>query len=177
MSLSEDLSTHAGDHFTVLILDNEVTVEAFAVDPPLPWIRLAYSDGAYVAAEGYPAPLTEEQARREGRLWDRVSGLGIIGCLNELGTDIDYVVLGNNAGQGLPLAGSLPDNVRAKQAAIIYAEFLPEKKDYEALGFRKFLKRHELVPFLSERAAKADKPLALVFINTIQHDETSFHPP
>ena len=177
MSLSDELSRYTGDHFTALILDNEVTVEAFALDPPLPWIRLVFDDGAYVAAKGYPAPLTSDQARAEGRLWDRVSGLGMLHCLNELGDGVDYVVFGNNAGQGLPLAGSLPEPLRARNAAIIYAEFLPQEKDYEALGYREFLRRDDLIAFLSARAAKAGKPLMLAFINTIQHDETNFHTP
>lgn len=177
MTLTEDLAEVVDDHLTALILDNEVTVDAFVSDPPLPWIRLVYRDGAYVAAEGYPRSLTEEQAHVEARVWDRVSGLGIIRCLTELGDGIDFTVFGNNAGQGLPLAGSLPEDLRAKRAAIIYAEFLPQEEDYKALGYRKSLRRHDLLPFLGERAEKAGKPLALAFINTIQHDETNFHTP
>ena len=177
MSLTDRLADILDDHVVALILDNEVTVGAFVRDPPVPWIRLVYRDDAYGIADGYPKPLDGAQAPSEGRLWDRVSGLAIIGCLNDLGDGIDFVVFGNNAGQGLPLAASLPEKHRAQHAAIIYAESLPQEQDYKSLGYGKFLRRDALLGHLSDRADKAGKPLALAFINTIQHDETNFHTP
>lgn len=177
MTLSETLAEHTDGHYTVLILDNEVTVDAFVSDPPQRWIRLVYRDGAYRVADGYPVLLTGEQARKESRYWDRVSGLGMIRCLNEVGDDIDLVVLGNNAGQGLPLAGCLAEELRADRAVIIYADFLAQDGDYRDLGFRKTLRRSDLVSNLLRRAKKAGKPLTLVFLNTIQHDARTYHAP
>ena len=98
-------------------------------------------------------------------------------ALAELDGGVDYVLFGNNAGQGLPLAQSLRQNMIADHAAIIYANSLPEKKLYEQMGYRKFLPRSEAVSRLFEIAGNVSRPLALCFINTIQHNEFNYHEP
>ena len=62
---------------------------------------------------------------------------------------------------------SLPPNLIANRAAIIYANSLPEKSAYERLGYRTFFRRSEAVARLLELAKNANRPLALCFINTI----------
>ena len=47
ISLATELARHFDTHFRVLILDNEVTVDAFVTDPPLPWARLTAQDRVY----------------------------------------------------------------------------------------------------------------------------------
>jgi hypothetical protein len=51
--------------------------------------------------------LTEAQARFEMRNWDEVWLEGIADARQELSDGAHYVLIGNNAGQGLPLARSL----------------------------------------------------------------------
>jgi len=97
--------------------------------------------------------------------------------LEELDGSVDCVLVGNNAGQGFPLAQSLPPNLIANRAAIIYANSLPEKSAYERLGYRIFFRRSEAVARLLELAKNASRPLALCFINTIQHNEFNYHDP
>ena len=89
---------------------------------------------------------------------------------------VDYVLFGNNAGQGLPLAQSLPGAL-LNRAAVIYANSLPQKSAYEKLGYRTFFRRSEAVAQLLELAKKANRPLTLCFINTIQHNEFNYHDP
>ena len=72
-----ELARHFERHFRVLILDNEVTVDAFVTDPPLPWARLMARDGAYRIGDGYPTRLTAAEAAREELNWDRVSEAAI----------------------------------------------------------------------------------------------------
>ena len=60
-----ELVHHFDDHFRVLILDNEVTVDTFVTDPPLPWARLTVRNGVYRIGEGYPRPLTAAEAGRD----------------------------------------------------------------------------------------------------------------
>ena len=62
-------------------------------------------------------------------------------------------------------------------AAIIYANSLREKKIYEQLGYRNFFRRSEAVSRLLEVSASTARPLALCFINTIQHNELNYHDP
>jgi hypothetical protein len=87
------------------------------------------------------------------------------------------VVFGNNAGQGLPLAQSLAQDLIANRAAIIYANSLPEKNAYERLGYRVFFRRSEAVDRLLDLAKHAGRPLALCFVNTIQHNQHNYHDP
>jgi hypothetical protein len=163
------------DQFVALILDNEVTVGEFVTTPPLSWTRLVQQDGVFRVMEGYPTVLTAAQAKFEMRNWDQVSLPAISRALAELDGSIDYVVFGNNAGQGLPLAQSLAPNLIGDRAAIIYANSLPEKSAYEGLGYRTFFRRSDTVNRLLEVAKNANRPLALCFINTIQHNEFNYH--
>src|SRR5436309_1896272 len=111
MTLATELSALRANHFVALILDNEVTVGEFVIDPPLPWARLIQRHGTFQIAEGYPNLLTAEQATREMRNWDDVSLAALVGALPALGEVVDYVLFGNNAGQGLPLAQGLPKHL------------------------------------------------------------------
>src|SRR5215213_810274 len=99
MTLDNELARLRADYFVVLLLDNEVTVGEFVADPPLPWVRLIQRSGIFQVAAGYPTLLTAEQASREMRNWDDVSLPAIMGALPELGESVDYVLVGNNAGQ------------------------------------------------------------------------------
>ena len=175
--ISTELSILFRGQYGILILDNEVTVSHFATRPPLPWSRLTQPNGSYRVAEGYPVPLTPEQARREMKIWDQVSTSGIIRTLGDLRDSVNYVVIGNNAGQGFPLADSVPQGLRETNAAIIYGESLPEIREYENEGYRTFLRRKNLVSHLAQLAIDAGRPLGLAFINTIQHDASSYHDP
>lgn len=165
------------NQFVALILDNEVTVGHFVATPPLPWSRLTERDGIYRVAEGYPSLLTAEQAKFEMRNWDEVSLPGIMAALRELDDSVDYVLIGNNAGQGLPLAQSLPQNLIGNRAAVIYGESLPEIKEYEKIGYRTSFRRSQAASRLLELAKSAGRPPALFFINTIQHNEFNYHDP
>ena len=177
MMVSDELSPHFSGHFVALILDNEVTVGEFVTAPPLPWIRLVDRAGAYRIGDGYPSALTAETASREGLNWDQVRPAGIIGALSDPGGGIDFVAFGNNAGQGLPLAQSLPAEWRGARAGIIFASGLPEQEVYEAAGYRTFCRRGDLLSHLTPLAEASGKPLALAFINTIQHNDSNFHVP
>ncbi len=177
MTLRNELSQLTANQFVALILDNEVTVGYFVTSPPLPWTRLTESEETYQVAEGYPNLLTAEQAKFEMRNWDEVSSQGIMNTLKELDDSVDFVLFGNNASQGLPLAQNLPKNLISDHAGIIYGESLPEIKEYEKLGYRTFFRRDKAVSRLLELAQKASRPLALLFINTIQHNEFNYHDP
>jgi hypothetical protein len=165
------------DAFRALILDNEVTVGEFVRTPPLSWTRLINRNGKFQAARGYPALLTDEQAKFEMRNWDEVSVPSIMRALPDLTSSMDYVVFGNNAGQGLPLAQCLSRELIENRAAIIYADSLPETEAYRRLGYQSFFRRSEAVDRLRLLANGANLPLSLWFINTIQHDEFNYHEP
>jgi len=167
----------APDQFVSLILDNEVTVGEFVTNPPLSWTRLIQRNGVFQVAEGYPTVLTAAQAKFEMKNWDVVSLPDIVLTLNEADESIDYILFGNNAGQGLLLAQSLPAKLIADRAAIIYANSLPEIDFYQRLGYRTFLRRGEAASHLLEMAHSAGRFLALGFINTIQHNEFNYHDP
>src|ERR671918_173802 len=109
--MKNELQSLSGDRFVALILDNEVTVGEFVTAPPLPWIRLVQRNGVFQVAAGYPTVLTAVQAKFEMRNWDEVSWPAIARALAELDDSVDYVLFGNNAGQGLPLAQSLVPNL------------------------------------------------------------------
>jgi hypothetical protein len=174
--MKNQLQRLSADRFLALILDNEVTVGEFVTAPPLPWIRLVQRNGVFQVGAGYPTILTAAQAQFEMRNWDEVSWPAIAAALAELDI-VDYVLFGNNAGQGLPLAQSLTPKLISDRAAVIYANSLPEKSAYEALGYRVFFRRSEAVKRLLEIAENAGKPLALCFVNTIQHNELNYHDP
>jgi hypothetical protein len=177
MNLITQLQRARTKQFVVLILDNEVTVGEFVVEPPLPWTRIVQQNGIFQAAEGYPNLLTAEQGRFEMKNWDQVSLSGIMRTLGEIGSAIDYFIIGNNAGQGLPLAQAVTDTLRASQAGIIYAASLPEQGAYQQLGYRAFFRRHETTPRLLTLAQEAGRPLALYFMNSIQHNDLNYHDP
>ncbi len=177
MTLRNELSQLLTNRFVVLILDNEVTVGYFVTSPPLSWTRLTESEGVYQVAKGYPNILTAEQAKFEMRNWDEVSLRGIMNTLKELDNSVDFVLFGNNAAQGFPLAQNLPQSLIGDHAGIIYGESLPEIKEYEKLGYQNFFRRDKAVSRLLELAEKAGRPLALLFINTIQHNEFNYHDP
>ena len=151
MTLAADLAARRNDRYLALILDNEVTVGKFVTQPPLHWTRCIQRDD--------------------------VSSRAIIAALPALGESVDYIIFGNNAGQGLPLAQSLSRNLMAERAAVIYAESLPQMSQYQQLGFRNFFRRSEAAERLVDLAKKSQRPLELLFINTIQHDETNYHDP
>lgn len=165
------------DHFVALILDNEVTVGEFVTDPPLPWVRLIQRGGAFQVADGYPTVLTAAQAQFEMRNWDSVSSTAIANLLDDASHAANYVLLGNNAGQGFPLAQHVPQSSIANGAAIIYASSLPESDAYKRIGYRTFWRRNEAISRLSELARQANRPLALRFVNTIQHNTSNYHDP
>ena len=175
--MKNELKRLSGGRFVALILDNEVTVGEFVTAPPLPWIRLVQRNGVFQVAAGYPTVLTAAQAKFEMRNWDEVSWPAIARALAELDNSVDYILFGNNAGQGLPLAQSLTPKLIGDHAAVIYANSLPEKSAYETLGYRVFFRRSEAVARLLEIAKNAGRPLALCFVNTIQHNELNYHDP
>jgi hypothetical protein len=109
--------------------------------------------------------------------WDAVSLAGIMRTLALLNDAVDYVVIGNNAGQGLPLAQAVPEKLRATQAGIMYAASLPEQSAYERLGYRSFYRRGEATARLAALAERANRPLALYFMNSIQHNDLNYHDP
>ena len=177
MTLAAELAARRTNHYLALLLDNEVTVGELITQPPLHWTRCIQRGGVFQVAEGYPTLLTEAQAKLEMRNWDEVSLKAIIAALPALAESVDYIVVGNNAGQGLPLAQSLPSNLIGEHAAVVYAESLPQMSRYQKIGFRDFFRRSEAAERLVELARKSQRPLELLFINTIQHNETNYHDP
>jgi hypothetical protein len=176
MNLAQTLAPFFERRFGVLILDNEVTVDAFVTDPPLPWVRLAAgTDGGYRMGEGYPSLLTAAEADREERNWDKVSIEAIATALAELDNTAALVAFGNNAGQGLPLAAALPSTLRGPKGVVMYGSSLPEQTHYESLGYRRFCPRIELLSAIG--GAAGNRPPALAFINTIEHNEINYHAP
>jgi hypothetical protein len=121
--------------------------------------------------------LTAAQAKFEMKNWDEVSLPAIMRALAELDGSVNYVLFGNNAGQGLPLAQSLAPALITDRAAIIYAQSLPEKSAYERLGYRIFFRRSDAVARLLELAKVSGRPLALCFVNSIQHNNLNYHDP
>jgi hypothetical protein len=177
MSLITQLGQAKAKQFVALILDNEVTVGEFVTAPPLPWTRIVQQNGTFQVAEGYPNSLTAEQGKFEMKNWDEVSLPGIMRTLGEIGDALDFVAIGNNAGQGLPLAQAVPKTLRQDRAAIIYASSLPEQSAYQHLGYRAFMRRRETAARLLTFAQAAGRPLALYFINSIQHNQLNYHDP
>jgi hypothetical protein len=175
--LQAELAELKKKYFLAVILDNEVTVGHFVTQPPLPWLRLVQRAGLFQIADGYPNQLNAQQAEFEMTNWDEVSLPAIRSFLAQLDDAADYVVIGNNAGQGLPLAQCLPVELANRKAAVIYAQRLPELKLYEQLGYRTFWRRDQAVLQLDALARKAGRPLALALVNTIQHNEANYHTP
>lgn len=177
MDLASQLRQARNQQFVALILDNEVTVGEFVVEPPLPWARLVQQHDVFRIAEDYPKVLDAMLGKAEMKNWDQVSLAGIVRTLGELTDAVDYVVIGNNAGQGLPLAQAVPQELRAARSGIIYANSLPEQSAYERLGYQNFFRRAETSPRLLAAAELMNRPLALYFMNTIQHNTMNYHDP
>ena len=177
MNLVTQLERARSKQFVALILDNEVTVGEFAVEPPLPWARIVQLGGAVQIAEGYPKVLDAALGKAEMKNWDEVSLPGIIRTLADLADAVDYVVIGNNAGQGLPLAQAVPQGLRATRSGIIYASSLPQQSAYERLGFQDFYRRSETARRLFAAAEATGRALHLYFMNSIQHNTMNYHDP
>ena len=177
MNLATRLQQARSKQFVALILDNEVTVGEFVTEPPLPWARIVQIGGVFQIAEGYPKVLNAALGQAEMRNWDEVSLHGMVRTLAELTDAVDYVVIGNNAGQGLPLAQAVPQELRATRSGIIYASSLPERSAYERLGYQNFFRRFETSPRLLAAAEATSRPLALYFMNSIQHNTMNYHDP
>lgn len=177
MALKDELARRRKDLFVALILDNEVTVGEFVMAPPLPWARIVQLDGVFQIAEGYPNSLTAAQAQFEMKNWDQVALPALARELAQLHDSVDYIVIGNNAGQGLPLAQAVPQSLALNRAAVIYATALPERSAYERLGFRTFFRRSETARRLVGLVSLAGRQLGLFFINSIQHNEHNYHDP
>ena len=177
MDLATQLRQARNQQFVALILDNEVTVGEFVAAPPLPWARIVQQGGAFQIAEGYPKVLDAALGKAEMKNWDEVSLPGIVRNLAELTDAVDYIVIGNNAGQGLPLAQAVPQELRATRSGIIYASSLPEQSAYERLGYQNFFHRYETSPRLLAASEAKGRPLALYFMNTIQHNTMNYHDP
>jgi hypothetical protein len=72
---------------------------------------------------------------------------------------------------------SLAPSLISERAAIIYARSVPERSAYKRLGYRTFLRRSETASRLLALAKNAGQPLALCFVNTIQHNQHNYHDP
>jgi hypothetical protein len=176
MTISSELLCLFEPKFRVLILDNEVTLDAFVTDPPLPWARLVATGGAYRIADGYPTALTMAEADREEMNWDKVSNITITTDLQNIADSVDLIAFGNNAAQGFPLANALPAALRDR-GVIIYGRSLPEQPAYEQIGYSQFCARTDLLSIIEAKASAASRPVALAFINTIEHNDQNYHVP
>lgn len=174
MKISDQMNLLFPGCFKVLILDNEVTLDAFITSPPLRWARLINQNGHYVIPQIYPTVMTKEESDREEMNWDRVDIGALRINLSELDHIVDLIAIGNNASQGLPLAKSLPPALRSEKAAVIYGTSLPEKSTYQGMGYKTFCPRNDLMKTASQRT---EKEIALCFINTIEHNEQNYHAP
>ena len=177
MKIAEQIDQLFPGCFTILILDNEVTLDAFITDPPLKWARLINENGQYFIPQNYPTSMTKAESDREEMDWDKVDLNVLRASLSELDSSVDLVAIGNNASQGLPLAEALPTTMRADNAAIIYGTSLPEQPIYQAIGYQTFCTRDELLKTASSAAQKSGRDIALCFINTIEHNDQNYHAP
>ena len=174
MKIAEQINRLFPGCFTILILDNEVTLDAFITDPPLKWARLVNQNGQYTIPKIYPTSMTKDESDREEMNWDRVDLAVLRTNLRELDHSVALVAIGNNASQGLPLAEDLPPTIRSDNAAVIYGTTLPEQAIYQAIGYKTFCTRDDL---LKTAAQRTEKEIALCFINTIEHNDQNYHAP
>ena len=174
MKIADQINRLFPGYFTILILDNEVTLDAFITDPPLKWARLVNQNGQYTIPKIYPTSMTKDESDREEMNWDRVDLAVLRTNLRELDHSVDLVAIGNNASQGLPLAEDLPPTIRSDNAAVIYGTTLPEQAIYQAIGYKTFCTRDDL---LKTAAHRTEKEIALCFINTIEHNDQNYHAP
>ena len=176
MTIASELLRLFEPNFRVLILDNEVTLDAFVTDPPLPWARLVSKQDTYRVADGYPTVLTMAEADREEMNWDKVSNIAMSTDLQELSDGVDLIAFGNNAAQGFLLANDLPAALRSR-GVIIYGRSLPEQPAYEQIGYSQFCTRTDLLSVIEVKAVAAGRPASLAFINTIGHNDQNYHVP
>ena len=174
MKIADQINRLFPGCFTILILDNEVTLDAFITDPPCKWARLVNQNGQYTIPKIYPTSMTKAESDREEMNWDRVDLAVLRTGLKELDHSVDLVAIGNNASQGLPLAEGLPPTIRSDNAAVIYGASLPEQAIYQAIGYKTFCTRDDL---LKTAAQRTEKEIALCFINTIEHNDRNYHAP
>ena len=177
MSISSEINENLHQCFTVLILDNEVTLDAFVTEPALKWLRLLNTGGAYKTPDQYPTRLTKQESDREEMNWDKVNLDHLQAEMAHLNNSIDLVAIGNNASQGLPLARALPTTLRKNNAAIIYGASLPEHSIYQGLGYQNFWPREKLIEIVRPLAQNDKGKIGLAFINTIEHNELNYHTP
>lgn len=177
MRISDQIRQVFPECYTVLILDNEVTLDAFISDPPLKWARLINQDGAYAMPKEYPTTLTKAESDHEELNWDKVDLDVLQNALTEISNAVDLVAIGNNASQGLPLAEALPTSMRTSNAAIIYGTSLPEKPVYQGLGYHNFCARDDLLRMINATEHATGKEIALSFINTIEHNDQNYLAP
>ena len=164
-------------NYRVLILDNEVTVNAFVANPPLKWARLIFQEDSYVTDQGSPTLLTNKKADQEKLNWDHVSSKNIKAFIKKIDNRIGLIVFGNNAGQGYPLALALSKKMRSKRGVVVYGNSLPEREAYEKLGYNIFCRRDDLLHIVRQRALAVSLSPSLIFINTIEHNHQNFHAP
>ena len=164
-------------NYGVLILDNEVTLNAFVADPPLKWARLIFQGDSYVTDQGSPTLLTNKKADQEKLNWDHVSSKNIKAFIKKIDNRMGLIVFGNNAGQGYPLALALSKKMRSKRGVVVYGISLPEREAYEKLGYNIFCRRNELLHIVRQRALAVSLSPSLIFINTIEHNHQNFHAP
>ncbi len=177
MSISSEIKQKLDQCFTVLILDNEVTLDAFIAQPALKWLRFINLSGAYAAPHQYPTRLTKQESDREEMNWDKVDLKHLQAEIAALDTSIDLVAIGNNGSKGLPLAEALTPKLRNTNAAIIYGASLPEQSIYQDLGYKNFHQRANLLAFAQLLAQQNKKEIGLAFINTIEHNNQNYHAP
>ena len=177
MSISSEIKQKLDQCFTVLILDNEVTLDAFIAQPALKWLRFINLSGAYTIPHQYPTRLTKQESDREEMNWDKVDLTHLQAEIAALDTSIDLVAIGNNASQGLALAKALTPKLRKTNAAIIYGSSLPEQSIYQDLGYKNFHQRENLLAFAQPLAQQNQKEIGLAFINTIEHNNQNYHAP
>lgn len=177
MSISDQIRHLYPECYTVLVLDNEVTLDAFITEPPLKWARLINIDGIYTIPNEYPTTLTKAESDREELNWDKVDLDILRKALTGIDDTIDLIAIGNNASQGLPLAEALPPSMRAENAAIIYGTSLPQQSVYETLGYKNFCAREDLLKTIAMASRRTNYQIALSFINTIEHNYQNYHAP
>ena len=97
MSISSEINEKLDQCFTVLILDNEVPLDAFVTEPALKWLRLVNSGGAYTTPHQYPTRLTKQESDREEMNWDKVDLDHLQAEMAGLDNSIDLIAIGNNA--------------------------------------------------------------------------------
>ncbi len=115
--------------------------------------------------------------KAEMRNWDEVSLHGMVRTLAELTDAVDYVVIGNNAGQGLPLAQAVPQALRATPRES-FRQQLARTERLRTVGLSEFLSPLRDFAALA-RGGGSDRAgrWRLYFMNSIQHNTMNYHDP